>query len=320
MTVDDPPARHHARPTSRPSSQRVLHWSAETDAAIEQRVADDPRRRARARRRGGAGVHARASTALTRRIDGRARDRRSAELQRRARRPSRRRSASALRSRRRARAQLPRAPARGLRPQLELPRRRRHAARPEGHAAGPRRHLRAGRQGGLSVERADERDSGAGGRRRRDRHGGADAQGRAQRAGAGRRRAWPACTASSRSAARRRWPRWPTARRPCPRVDKITGPGNAYVASAKRRVFGTGRHRHDRRAERDPGAGRRQHAGRLGGDGPVQPGRARRAGAEHPAVPRRGLHRRGAGGDRAPAADACRAATSSAPRSKAAAR
>jgi histidinol dehydrogenase len=49
-----------------------------------------------------------------------------------------------------------------------------------------------------------------------------------------------------------------------------------------------GRHRHDRRAERDPGAGRRQHAGRLGGDGPVQPGRARRAGAEHPAVPRRG--------------------------------
>ena len=62
-----------------------------------------------------------------------------------------------------------------MRRKLELPRRRRHAARPEGHAAGPGRHLRAGRQGGVSVERADERDSGAGGRRRRDRHGRADA-------------------------------------------------------------------------------------------------------------------------------------------------
>jgi hypothetical protein len=58
-----------------------------------------------------------------------------------------------------------------------------------------------------------------------------------------------------------------------PKVDKITGPGNAYVASAKKRVFGTVGHRHDRRPQRDPGAGRRQHAGRLGGDGPLQPGR-----------------------------------------------
>ena len=100
---------------------------------------------------------------------------------------------------RRAGAQLPRAPARGLRPQLELPRRRRHAARPEGHAARPRRHLRARRQGGLSVQPADERHSGPGGRRGRDHHGGADAgarqrrhrrrapaAGRAQRPGAGR--------------------------------------------------------------------------------------------------------------------------------------
>ncbi len=31
----------------------------------------------------------------------------------------------------------------------------------------------------------------------------------------------------------------------------------------------SGGHRHDRRAQRDPGAGRRQHAARLGGDGPV---------------------------------------------------
>jgi histidinol dehydrogenase len=44
-------------------------------------------------------------------------------------------------------------------------------------------------------------------------------------------------TAPSPSAARRPWARWPTAP-PRAAVDKITGPGNAYVASAKRRVFG----------------------------------------------------------------------------------
>ncbi len=44
---------------------------------------------------------------------------------------------------------------------------------------------------------------------------------------------------ASPSAARRPWRRWPTARPPVPAVDKITGPGNAYVAAAKRRVFGT---------------------------------------------------------------------------------
>jgi histidinol dehydrogenase len=38
---------------------------------------------------------------------------------------------------------------------------------------------------------------------------------------------------------RRPWPRWPTAPAAVPKVDKITGPGNAYVASAKKRVFGT---------------------------------------------------------------------------------
>ena len=143
-------------------------------------------------------------------------------------------------TRRRARVRaLPRAPARGLRPLLELPRRRRHAARPEGHAARPRRHLRARRQGGLSVERADERHPGA---------------------------RWPASARSSwwcrrRAARRTRWC-WPPralagvdrvftiggaqavaalayGTATIPAVDKITGPGNAYVASAKRRVFGT---------------------------------------------------------------------------------
>ena len=99
--------------------------------------------------------------------------------------------------------------------QLELPRRRRHAAGPEGHAAGPRGHLRARRQGGLPVERADERDSGAGGRRRRDRHGGAHAAGASATRWCWPPPTWPACTAPSRSAARRRWRRWPTARPPC---------------------------------------------------------------------------------------------------------
>jgi hypothetical protein len=80
-----------------------------------------------------------------------------------------------------------------------------------------------------------------------------------------------------------------------------------------------GGHRHDRRPERDPGAGRRQHAARLGGDGPLQPGRARRAGAEHPAVPRRRLHRPGAPSHRPPAAHDA-ASGSSAPAWKAAAR
>ena len=44
---------------------------------------------------------------------------------------------------------------------------------------------------------------------------------------------------ASRSAARRQSARWRTAPRPCQAVDKIVGPGNAYVAAAKRRVFGT---------------------------------------------------------------------------------
>ena len=129
--------------------QRLLHWSAETDAAIEQRVAEIL---ADVRARGDAAV-----LEYTARFDGvqaasrgRAGDSAatscSAAFERHHARAARRAAGG-----RRARAQLPRAPARGLRPQLELPRRRRHAAGPEGHAAGPRGHLRARRQGGLPV-------------------------------------------------------------------------------------------------------------------------------------------------------------------------
>jgi hypothetical protein len=66
------------------------------------------------------------------------------------------------RRRRGAHPRLRRAPeAQGL----ELPRAGRHAARAEGHAARSRRPVRAGRQGGLSVVGADERDPGQGRRR-----------------------------------------------------------------------------------------------------------------------------------------------------------
>ena len=283
------------RRTSTPRSRRCSHWSAETDA----RDRGSASRRssptcARAATRRCSSTRA-ASTASTPR-----RWRRSRSAQRRAARRASTRSAAGAarraRSRGAARARLPRAPAR--RPAADSWSYRDAdgtPARPEGHAARPRRHLRAGRQGGLSVERADERDAGAGGRRRRDRHGRAHAAAASATplvlAAAARGRRRPRC---SRSAARRRSARSPTARRRSRAVDKITGPGNAYVASAKRRVFGT--------VGIDMIAGPSEilvladgtHAARLGGDGPVQPGRARRAGAEHPAVPRCRLHRRGA--------------------------
>ena len=51
-----------------------------------------------------------------------------------------------------------------------------------------------------------------------------------------------------------------------PKVDKITGPGNAYVASAKKRVFGV--------VGIDMIAGPSEILLGLGGDGFVQPGRA----------------------------------------------
>ncbi len=86
-----------------------------------------------------------------------------------------------------------------------------------------------------------------------------------------------------------------------PKVDKITGPGDAYVASAKKRVFG--------HVGIDMIAGPSEilvladgTTPRMGGHGFVQPGRARRAGPIHPAVPRCRLHRRRAARNRPPAA------------------
>ena len=82
-----------------------------------------------------------------------------------ARRPSRRcrtRMREALRDGRRAHPRLSRAAEARV---LVVPRCRRQRVRPAGDAARPRRRLRAGRQGRVSVVGADERDSGA--RRRR---------------------------------------------------------------------------------------------------------------------------------------------------------
>ena len=105
-----------------------------------------------------------------------------------------------------------------------LHRSRRHDARPEDHAARPRRPLRAGRQGGVSVVGADERDSGQGRRRQGTDHGGADAGRREATSWCWRRPRWPASTACSPSAARRRSARWPTARRPCRRWTRSSAP------------------------------------------------------------------------------------------------
>ena len=100
------------------------------------------------------------------------------------------------------------------------------------------RDLRAGRHGELSLLGADERRAGEGRRRRADRDGDA----RRRTAGSTRwcspRRGLPASTRSTGSAARRRSPRSPMAPRRSRPVVKIVGPGNAFVAAAKRQVFG----------------------------------------------------------------------------------
>ena len=90
------------------------------------------------------------------------------------------------------------------------------------------------------------------------------------------RRASPASIACSSSAARRRSPRWPTAPQTVPRVDKIVGPGNLWVAAAKRLVFGAGRHRLDRRAVGGPDRRRRRRRPGVDRRRPARAGRARR--------------------------------------------
>ena len=179
---------------------------------------------------------------------------------------------------------------------------RRHGDRPADHAARPRRPLRAGRQGRLSVVGADERDPGARGR----------------------------CAASSSW-----WCRRPTASatRWCwraawlggvsraftvggaqavaalaygtatiPAVDKIVGPGQRLCRGREAACVRHGRHRHDRGTERDPGDRRRRAHPGLGRDGSVFAGRARRTGAGAPAEPDAALIEAVCGVDRQAAA------------------
>ena len=101
-----------------------------------------------------------------------------------------------------------------------------------------RRPLRSRRHGELSLLRPDERGAGEGRGRAAHRHGGADAARARRTRSCWRRRALPASTRSTGSAAPRPWRRSPTAPQTIAPVAKIVGPGNAYVAAAKRRVFG----------------------------------------------------------------------------------
>ena len=71
----------------------------------------------------------------------------------------------------------------------------------------------------------------------------------------------------SASAARTRSPHWPTAPRRSPRVDKIVGPGNAYVAAAKALVADRLRDRLLRRTRaRSPSSRRRGRADWIAAD------------------------------------------------------
>ena len=144
------------------------------------------------------------------------------------------------------------------------------------------RALCAGRHGELSEFGADERRAGQGRRRRAHRHGRAGAP-----AASSTRWCWSAAdlagvSRSTASAARRRLRRSPMAPRRSAPVAKIVGPGNAYVAAAKRQVFGTvGIDMIAGPSEVLVVADARQRS-RLDRRRPAGPGRARRVGAVDP--------------------------------------
>ena len=145
--------------------------------------------------------------------------------------------------------------------------------------------VRARRQGRLPVVGADERGAGEGGGRARA----GDGEPESRTRWCSPRRRSPASTACSASAARRRSPRSPTARKSIAARRQDRRPGQRLCRRGQAPGVRRGRHRHGRRPLRDPGDRRRQRAGRLGGDGPVLAGRARRVGAGDPAFARRGL-------------------------------
>ena len=140
-------------------------------------------------------------------------------------------------------------------------RRARLGARPGRAAARARRHLHARRPGGVSLHRADDRGAGAGGRGPRDRarHAARAATARCPRR-CWRPRGSPASPRAGGWAARRRSRRSRTAPPTIRRVDKIVGPGNVYVALAKRRGLRRRRDRHGRRARARSWSSRTRHA------------------------------------------------------------
>ncbi len=133
-----------------------------------------------------------------------------------------------------------------------------------------------GGAGGVSLLGAHERDPRAGGGRPPHRGGHAAARARRQPRRRGRARGSSASrTRSFAWAARRRWRRSPTARGRSPRVAKIVGPGNAFVAAAKRQVRGRRGDRPRGGAERGRDPRRRDRGPGLRGRRPPGPGRAR---------------------------------------------
>ena len=163
-------------------------------------------------------------------------------------------------------------------PRLELHRSRRHGTGPARDAARPRRRLRAGRQGGLSVVGADERHSRARRRRARNRHGRADARRRAQSAGArggapGRRdaRVHDRRRAGGRGAGLRHAD--DSRRRQDLRSGQCLCRGRQAPRVRRRR------HRHGRRRLGNPDHRRCDGQSGLDRARPLRPGRARRNGA-----------------------------------------
>ena len=211
--------------------EALLGAKRESAADVDAAVAADHRRRARARRRGARRLFA--AVRSRRRRRGRDRDRRGGD--RRGGRRLRRRGAEGARTRPRAGAAYHE---RQKPADVCVHRRARRRTRLALAADRRGRPLCARRRGELSVLGHDERRAGEGrGLPRASRWS-------CRRRTAGsirwcwRRRASPASTRSTASAARRRSPRSPTAPQTIAPVAKIVGPGNAYVAAAKRRVFG----------------------------------------------------------------------------------
>ncbi len=142
----------------------------------------------------------------------------------------------------------------------------------------PGRALRAGWAGPAAVQRGDERGARPGGRRPVDRARLAAAAGR--RPGSRTRPILAACAllgvdevyAVGGAQAVAMLAYGVAGVEP---VDLVTGPGNVYVAAAKRLLRGVGRHRLRGRSERGGRAGRRHRRPGARRRRPAQPGRAR---------------------------------------------